>query len=454
MFSLALLSPSWFALAAPPTLPDPCVDPSIESISIPQFPDQARSPTFKFSFFHKRRVNSTAPTIIFLPGGPGGGSIMSDISVGEGPLHEIVYNLPTYADYILTDPRGVGCNKNPQISWPDEAFSTELLAIDVIEMIKALRERNELGSFVIWGHSYGSLLATFVASKAEEEGLQPQAVVLSGVIGRAWRADENDEQGKIDEWRLFKKSLSQDVIDKLSGPTLPFDLPSEAWGYFIDSGLTNGLGYKNKVPSYPLRNSLMALSSNDPKALADLKNAVIEAGNKTYKKELIRMFRPIACQEVFPRAKLDKEKLIAGEIVTASTTVCDGFTFSNPFDSADYQIEAPIFYFQGKNDPAVPLWQATYHFDSQLYAKKFFVKVPGAAHPALQSGFFECRDQLWKSIFDGGNNLESVLPNCSAPTELSIEAQSPIIYRILAPRPSARSQWDDPGRFDFTSVAK
>ena len=116
------------------------------------FPEQADSPTFGYSYKVFPGTDPNAATIVFLPGGPGGTSISVERDEDHAPAS---YTL------IATDPRGVGCNAAPSSDYyPDEFYSSLHFADDVIAII----EREKLDNYLIYGVSYGTQLATMVAT--------------------------------------------------------------------------------------------------------------------------------------------------------------------------------------------------------------------------------------------------------------------------------------------------
>jgi surfactin synthase thioesterase subunit len=60
--------------------------------------------------------------------------------------------------------------------------------------VLAIVEELRLDDYMLYGISYGTLLATLVASRAEERGLPlPKAIVLEGVLGMAFDAERPTE---------------------------------------------------------------------------------------------------------------------------------------------------------------------------------------------------------------------------------------------------------------------
>lgn len=102
---------------------------------------------YELSFVNK---DPEATTAVYLPGGPGGGSI--------GETARFQENFPTM-NLVLIDPRGVGCNFQGPDGFKLRQLSTEEHARDVLDVIKQLKLKN----FIIYGISYGTVVGTKVA---------------------------------------------------------------------------------------------------------------------------------------------------------------------------------------------------------------------------------------------------------------------------------------------------
>lgn len=164
--------------------------------------------------------------VIYLPGGPGEASIDQFTPDALDPF-----------TVIQTDPRGVGCNSEAETGTriPDEGFRSEFLASDVLGIIHELK----LDHYVLYGISYGTLLGTIVAAKTEQIGNPPQALVLEGVLGSAFKPGESI-QGYIDQWNLLKMRVAPAVRTELEKP-LPLGKTREEWGMWIMQMLKIGV---------------------------------------------------------------------------------------------------------------------------------------------------------------------------------------------------------------------
>src|SRR5262249_22773956 len=77
-----MISRESLAAQSPPSADDPvaargpCNRSEIRKTVVPVYPDRKNSPTFSFSFFVQKGTRNDLPTVLFLPGGPGGLSII------------------------------------------------------------------------------------------------------------------------------------------------------------------------------------------------------------------------------------------------------------------------------------------------------------------------------------------------------------------------------------------
>jgi hypothetical protein len=153
-----------------------------------------------------------------------------------------------------------------------------------------------------------------------------------------------------------------------------------------------------------------------------------------------RLLRVIACTELtgdlYPGRDLKN-----GELVLAGQNVCDGGGIVRRFDAANWPVTVPIIYFQGEHDPATPLDQALYHFETQKQAPRYFVKVDRAGHAVLgvtlNAG--DCRERLWEAIIGDLSRLGAAAAHCD---DLEKEAHVVLEYRPRELAPTRREMVD------------
>jgi pimeloyl-ACP methyl ester carboxylesterase len=356
----------------------------LRALELPVDPDDPYSETFTY-YYQWIDNDGDGPTVIHVPGGPGVPSIGTALGLPEG------------VDVVLTDPRGVGCNAAEA---PREAsfYSTDRFASDVLAIVRDL----ELEDYVVYGHSYGTVLGTVVASRAEDEGLPaPRLVVLEGVLGPAV---ETDDAAYRTLWPIVRDALPPDVRDELLADPPPLGRSRGVWGETITGVLSQ---YSPDV----LFALLMTLADGgDTQELESLLDA-IGGGTPLWEDPVMMgLFRPVACNEVAEHSWFGFE-LRDGE-VRPTVDACDEIDLSRPYDPADWPIAAPIVYVQGDADPATPITGARAHFDAHADTTRTFVTVHGVGHVPLQWRIAEaCGASVWKAIL-ADDALAPVLEAC------------------------------------------
>jgi len=382
----------------------------VRTIERPMFPEREGSPTFGYSYRLYPGSDPAAATVIYLPGGPG----QAGIDVERDPAYA-----PLEYSFIATDLRGTGCNapennapSGPE-HYPDEFYRSVYFADDVIAIIEDLG----LDNYVLYGISYGTALATIVASRVEERGLPaPRAVVLEGVFGTAFTSDQPGTEVAFQErWRSVRDSLDESVRSQLVVEPLPFDLTPEQWG----AGILGALPIAETPMSANLDYLGAVLTSLAPAASEEQRNSVrdfiLAVGASPVDAMGDRLHRVVTCNEL---AETDFESLSleAGELVPNGVD-CADVPLAEPFSAADWPIHSPIYYFSGTFDTNTPPWQARAHFDAQTAAPRQLVSIEGGGHNARSLNLTDCAGPLWQAMAAGAA-LDAGLATCEWPTEL------------------------------------
>ena len=376
-----------------------CNDSQVESIDRPFYPGTQNSRTFTYNFRYLA-ASPGKPTLVYIPGGPGETSINSSFPVPEG------YGL------ILTDPRGVGCNQvDSSRALRDEFYTTENIASDILAALASVRPEK----YILYGRSYGTMVATVAASRALEEiGAEPFAVVLQGIVGKAFFGN-SISQGYLDIWAFEKSKLSSSVLNIFERGS-PLGYSDSVWGLAIANLLAEGkTGHGDAIqllggvlPGSPLQAPLeQAISSFSSQPSADV----------------TQLYRAITCHEVSsvvsqPIVDVDL-RLVNGELIPSIGHLCEGIPLDRSYNSADWQIRAPLYYFAGSLDPATPISGAHFHYDNQLFSNRTFVTVVDGGHRALESGLADCLTPVLESIGNGGTDLDDVLQTCALKTSVT-----------------------------------
>lgn len=120
---------------------DPKFASKIEKIKRPLSANTSQ--TFDYSYQIVSYRDRDEPTIIYIPGGPGGASMNKPALIPAGKI-------------ILTDPRGVGENYNYWSAGGQiQDLSSEAVAEDILSIIR----EKKLKKYVIYGISYGTVVA-------------------------------------------------------------------------------------------------------------------------------------------------------------------------------------------------------------------------------------------------------------------------------------------------------
>jgi pimeloyl-ACP methyl ester carboxylesterase len=404
--------------ASEPLLPDPARPPApaadspcalaaegVTTLERPMFPEREGSPTFGYSFKVFPGTDPDAATVIYLPGGPGQAGIEAERTPDYAPLSNTL---------IETDPRGVGCNApgTPE-HYPDEFYRSVYFADDVVALIETLG----LDNYMLYGISYGTALATTVASRIEERGLPaPRALVLEGVFGTAFTSDlPGSEVAFQEQWRIIRDSLGESIAGQLTAAPLPFGLTPEQWGAGIQGALPLGATPMSANVNF-LYAVLTSLTPGQPDEQRNsVRDFILAVGASPVDAMGERLHGVITCNEL-AETDFSSFSLEQGELVP-NGIVCTDIELAEPFSAADWPVHAPIYYFSGTDDTNTPPWQARAHFDAQTTAPRQLVHIDGGGHNARALNLTDCNDALWQAM-GSGTGFEAALATCAWPHEV------------------------------------
>jgi pimeloyl-ACP methyl ester carboxylesterase len=331
-------------------------------------------------------------------------------------------SFPADSNIILTDPRGVGCNSLdfPTLQDAANSLSTENFASDILAIINDLK----LDNYILVGTSYGTVLATVTASRAEagETRTGPKSVVLISTLGHSMTGAFDPYVGFSREWQRLSLSLDSRILSQLAADRLPFDLSEKYWGLFITAMLVGGHDV--------LKTSLEDLVSSDSQKKNELKTAVQSIGDGYFsttpplerqRRQLLN--KVVSCREFGSEDNVSLA-LSGGKLVSYHTAFCDGLSLTDLWDAAEWPVKkAHLYYVQGDEDPATYMEIARYHFEAETLATRSFISVHRAAHaPELALG--ECWPRVLKSISNNGFGLKKSLLKCPIQTHLETHRNS------------------------------
>lgn len=423
---LLILGTPFVSLAAHAPFDPTCLLSTVQKIPISIYPKQTNSPVYSLSYQYYPPLKKGLPTVIVVPGGPGVGLIL-DWKSPE--LREALNELGVPKDYglIFSEPRGVGCNEADEATIPTDSLTTENLAYDLLTIIR----HNHLNNYVIYGHSYGTAVSTVLANLAENDGgPKPRAVILTGTIDSA----KTGVGGSIysfekTQWDALKTRLPKQVLTRISDPTPPLGLSQEVWSQFIELGLYLAYRMDNGVWNHFLYDSLMLLNSNSPKKDAALLKTIrdfTQEEDNDPAKWGDRLWNKIECDEF-----TDTEpeiKVIAGELLPLEDSdICVGRGVTLPYDSKNYPIRSPLYYFEGTLDPATPFDQGYAHYINNASfsgTDSAFVGISGGGHARLGAYFQDCIEPLWGVILSGNKSaLPATIHSCVVSKKTLLDVQ-------------------------------
>ncbi len=412
LLSLLLTAPELYARAN-----YDCNFEGVKEIAVKLYPENLNSKKVTYRYQTVGEINPDELVLIYLPGGPGGTSINNFADPAVKNLY-LRRGIPESIPWIMIDPRTSGCNRGGEELYPDDSLTSEHLAHDVLTVVESLK----LKKYILYGHSYGSQSATYIAGLAPYRKLpSPHAIFLSGVMGRG-EADGSFSipSQKILEWELLKAQLSPKV-NAILQQEKPLGFEPWQWNSFISSALYEGVTLiKGQMRNYYL-DLLQTLDSEDPEVIKLLlkefgPNSQPRIGFSEFSD---RLFRKVDCHEYSPAdggTYFSQGKLFFDK----EDDPCEGENFDRPYDSAKFRIESPIYYLSGTNDPAAPYVGARYHFENQTSSRRNFISVEGGGHVNIGQILRDCKDELWATIFQQ-KDLDQVIPNCGAQVKLEIK---------------------------------
>lgn len=385
-----------------------CFDAGVNTIDVPIFPKATDSPKFPLKFREVKGHSSSDMKILFLGGGPGQATVSSP---------------PEFADdfdKIFVDLRGFGCNKLPQQSKNITGISTENAVNDLVQLIELLKLKN----YVVYGVSYGTVLATELAARLPAVGvLEPKAVVLEGTLSSAF-SKYAAYRGIKYEWLRILNNLPEGIQAQFKTATLPFGLSSEQWGKIIIKTLPAGSVYKLVDGQFKIQNNLenlilAALSNSDDSGKIAMWRGILEkiADTPERDSEEALAFKQIWCSELSVVNNEDFD-LIFGELVPSKKSLqfCDSVSLLNPYNSSKFQVASTLLYFHGTGDPLINISNAFQHFRGQKIDRKMLVSVNAAGHNPLLINLSACVNSIFAAV---DNSIFPIpeISNCGTPVE-------------------------------------
>ncbi len=346
-------------------------------ISVPLDYSKATSGQMKIFYRLPKELDSNKPTIFYFYGGPGGTSLFSDME-----------KQATNFNIVYMDQRGTGFSRPEKFSelQNPENFSSEFIAEDAARVIRFL----QLSKVSVYGHSYGTLVATIFASRFPD---LTQALVLEGVLFSGEK-DLWEAPHRVKILQKFFDSLPQEIREKILELSQSGSIPAD-WVSIIAQKEMYEPNFQILFEK-KLRN-LVSISSE-----ARIE-AIKENVDKSYMFEEsiyfgAYMFHQIACQElnagkagstwsaVFENGKLKP----VSEAMTPLCLTIPGMQsrLDRTYHSVDYPLQVPVTYFQGTLDGATEAPAAINHYKLVPQKQAQLILMKGSGHSPLSTCLF------------------------------------------------------------------
>ena len=380
-------------LLAPRAQLDYCERSTIDTLTLPVLPNQdATHASFLYHYQYTPPADPSLPVIVYLPGGPG--------SRGIQKTRDQFQAVPQGYGLLQTESRGSACNDFvlPEELDAEEVFTPEMIARDVLATLDYLGIEN----YILYGHSFGTISATTIAHLSPTFSHQPMAVVLEGTVGKAFSADEY-VSGYTQPFSFLKQFLSPEATAAISVEEPDaLGLTPHQWGQAIQTllvvnpqylvALLNAAFSDDETVLAQSISHLRLMAGEEPELQPE------EATSGVYGSNL---FKTLACSYIWD-LNVDF-RLRAGELEQELVLCAGGELTSRAYDSASLPIkDIPIFYLQGKLDPATTLDSALYHMTHQQETTRHMFQFDWAGHNILSGVFYgfadHCKQELWKSI--------------------------------------------------------
>lgn len=374
--------------------------PNLRRINTPVDHGDPRSKMMTYWYEMVPAATKTDRTIVVLPGGPGVKSIGNQ-------------GRPTDFRYVQIDPRGLGCNFGTAREFPPGTMSTRQHALDVLAVLK----KEGLKNYVVHGHSYGTVVATQLGAFIHGAGVtEPRAVVLEGTFDRA-----------IGSWAetlapvaaLIQARTVPEVLNHLR--VLGLDRETQNFvGWILERAYASRKA--SSVHLLELRD--LILDTHSGRELEEIFAAELAAWRSTpyYAAPDPSDFvsQTIICGELMKsdergryKIELYRNRFDVVSRPNFGSDRCAGAMFQ-PYDSAQFQVRAPIYYFQGALDVSTPEPWARAHFDRQTQASfKHFVLAKESGHEPFPrypwNSSPACTVAAYSAIFDRSRDLSAVI---------------------------------------------
>ena len=286
-----------------------------------------------------RGKNIANPILLYLHGGPGT-PVMPLFRHFQAPLEE-------HFIVVQWEQRGAG----KSFSWkiPKESITIEHFISDLYELIWILLKRFNKEKIYLMGHSWGSVLGTYMVQRYPE--------LFYAYIGVGQASDTIETEKIMYQFALdkSKETNNKKAIKKLEKIGLPFDGLQPPYNNFYKGGYQAKMGVYSIVAKY---------------------GGIIYNARDT--KSILRLFL-----KYFPLTKpeyslFDLLKIIQGNIFSTKIMMKELLTV-NLFKQVP-ELKVPVYILMGRHDYNWSAELAKKYFDALTAPKKEFIWFEKSAH--------------------------------------------------------------------------
>lgn len=329
-------------------------------------------------------IKPSKGTIVYMCGGP-----------GFPCMRDRTSSVPPDFNIVTMDYMGVGQNKKytdpdlMQIESQGKAFA---------ELIKLIPDKK----VVIYGHSFGTTVATVAASilTKESQNSKVEGVLLEGIVGKGEYEKANEEYASVanDAWslvskkdkdgffRMFNSLGKSDQTSLLQDIKLGLMSGSKVVAAFLS--LISKMSKDELVEHIEKSNQHMKFL-NDDMSFANY----LAAGCQIFAKDMKG-----------PSFIFDKKIKYPNE--EAGKFICNCRTIEKTWNPNQFQISGvPVVYINGESDPATPISWAMEHYNSQKTETKIFLRIPRGGHMESMSSLSECMEPIFSNLFKNKEGL-------------------------------------------------
>ena len=425
----------------------PCEAPQIHEVSVPLRYENPTDGTIRYRYQVRPPSEPTQPTVIFLGGGPSfsyiepGGipsvgidallntdqsdaSDQSTNALGIAPFISI-FRIPDTWGIVMTDQRGTGCNRLAEGFGSDDFLSTATFVQDLQSIVTDLN----LDNYVLFGTSYGSMVATIAASALTPS---PAVTMLDSVFAQA-DPPTFGEDVLTAAWQQTWGDLSPDVQAAFQTPTLPGGASALDWGTYLSTQYLT-----LEIPPGSVASELeRMLQSTGVRMTADtlqdeFSGEATELSEVTGYAERLeaeasfdenpqvkRILESVYCREMAETVRLTFSlSSDALSILPGPVDHCAAVQLDRAYSSAEHPIPSPIVYINGDRDLSTPHERAWSHFMNQTQSDRTYLKVLDGAHGAISELSSNCLSNLWIWAYTR-SDIETLPTHCHSNVEIS-----------------------------------